>query len=275
MKKRRLILVAAMVILLFSASANAFSFKGIATGEWVNVVSTDSSDLYSVANNDAGGAATFEWGSNRYWNGYQWIYSGTDFNNQFSFNGVGSDGSPGWIADSETAFLIGDFSYRNGSTYFSSGIEGVELAISLTITDPIYSDESYSFDFSITNTPNNTGDPVLDGDIVTVGGLFSGTSFTLNDQKYTLELLGFSTDGGLTITTDFSSPEGETATAGLFARITSAPFENPVPEPATIFLLGAGFAAFAGLRRTTKYTKYTKKIAKNSKMMCDASFWIP
>ena len=214
--------------------AQAILFEGTATGSWTNVVSTDAGDVYSVNNNDAGGIATFNWGTP----------ATTNFDNQFTFDGIGSDGGSGWSALDETAFLIGDFDYRNGSTYNSVGIDGVDLSIDLAITSPLALIDTFAFDFSITNTPNNTGNPVTDGDIVTVSSAFSPTVFNYLGTNYTLELLGFSTDGGSTIATDFSSPEGAQTAAGVYGRIT-----QNVPEPSILALMGIGLLGFMSRRK--------------------------
>ena len=216
--------------------AQAILFEGTATGSWTNVVSTDTGDVYSVNNNDAGGIATFNWGTP----------ATTVFDNEFSFDGSGSDGGPGWSTLDETAFLIGDFSYRNGSTFNSSGIDDVDLSIDLAITSPLGLLDTFTFDFSITNTPNSTGDPVLDGDIVTVTSSLSPTIFNYLGTDYTLELLGFSTDGGASITTDFSSAEGATAAAGVYGRITQ---NVDVPEPSILAMMGIGLLGFMFRRK--------------------------
>lgn|GEM_PF-3022557 len=119
---------AVLLACLMSMSANATVFSGTASGEWDNVVSTNASDVYSVNNNDVGGTARFNWGVPA---------NPTPFDNQFEFDGIGSDGDPGWTTNSETPFLVGLFTYRNGSTFNSSGIDGVELKVTLNITSPL------------------------------------------------------------------------------------------------------------------------------------------
>ncbi len=227
-----------------TAATWAVQFEGTAVGSWVNVVSEASDDIYSVLNNDAGGNATFNWGTP----------ATTEFNNQFTFDGVGSDGLPNWVAtDAETPFKLGDFTYRNGSTYNSTGINGVSLNVLLTIVDPAgLGANDYLFNYSIVNTPNNTGNAVLDGDIVNILGQPSPTTFMFGGNEYTLDILGFSSDGGATIRTDFSSPEGGTATAELYARITED--IHGIPEVGSSLLLLA-----VALLGTSAFRRFSQK----------------
>lgn len=210
-------------------SSYAIPFTGSVLGQWTDVVSNNSSDIYSVNNNDAVSTASFNWGEP----------ATTTFDNQFTFDGLS-------FADVEenTAFAIGNFTYRNGSTYYSEGISGVSMDLSLQITNPLNLSDVYDFSFSIVGTPNNSGDSIIDGDIVSALNGYSSSNFTYNGINYTLNLLGFSSDGGATIRSDFSSAEGATQSAQLFARITS---EIPsVPEPSSFSFLISGIVALCG-----------------------------
>lgn len=231
---KRLALVLGVGIVVFAGVAGATTFSGSASGEWINVISADPDDVYSVANNDIGSNATFTWGT---------AMQGS-FTSRFTFDGVGSDGDPAWITPDETPFLIGNFTYRNGTTTNSTGVNGVGLAVALDIVSPFGWSDTFDFNFAITNTPNTNDDPVLDGDIVTVSSGYSATTFTYGGDTYTLNLLGFSSDGGATIRLDFSSPEGANASAGVYARITQelGPPNPTVPEPASMSLFGIGLA---------------------------------
>jgi hypothetical protein len=220
-----------LIIASFAIYANAEFFTGSVLGEWQNVI-YGAGDVYHVSNNDASGQATFDWGVPDYFT--------TSFNNQFSFDGLSFTN-----IEDNTAFAIGNFSYRNGSTYNSTGISGVDLDVNLTIVDPLSIANDYNFSFSINQTPNTTGDPVADGDIVNATSGYSTTTFSFDGALYTLNLLGFSSDGGATIRTDFSSPEGATQNAQLFARITSE-IPNNVPEPGILSMFVVGLITLGG-----------------------------
>ncbi len=217
---------------LITVSANAGFFSGTAVGTFGDV-DHGFGDLYAITN----GGESFEWGIPATRCGQ---------NNRFTF-------ASGGFSDimENTAFAIGDFYYQNGSTFYSTGINGVKLSINLTLTAPVVEEVIFDCNFALINTPNRTGNPYIDGDIVTVATTASPVTFTYLGNDYALNLLGFSSDGGTTIRTDFSSPEGMSQTAQLMASIVTAEPAN-IPEPGilSLFILGlSSIGSLALLRR--------------------------
>jgi Ca2+-binding RTX toxin-like protein len=111
---------------------------------------------------------------------------------------------------------------------------------------------SFEFLFDIFNSPNTTGDPVLDGDRLRLNsGGVAPVSFELDGQDYTIQLIGFSSDGGESIRTGFNSPEESTANAELFAKVITLSddligFYEPLPQEVVDEVLGDGGVAIGG-----------------------------
>lgn len=247
MKKTRIILSAIAGIFFFGSCAFALKFSGFTIGTWTQPVAGPT-DIAQTWNSQSGSDSVFTWGTPS-WSGS----TGSGWNNRLVFKPKGSATQRGWNASLDQPFRIADLDYRNGSALFCETVEGVSLEIDMYLTSPGgYALENFSFDFSILNTRNSTGDPVKDEDVVTVAGSNMKNLFFYEDAEYRFDLLGFSSDMGKTIRTDFSSPEGSIATAGLYAVITQNdlhPAPEPVPEPSTILLIITALPGLAVFRK--------------------------
>lgn len=212
--------VVAVALLLTAGTGHAVQFSGSATGIFGNPTPLIGRVYSGVGTN------VFE--------------TGDPVSGQPSGNILQIDGLSFNDVEEGDAFAVADFSYYNAVTKLNTSVNTVSVDFEVVFTAPPgVPDQIFNFSFDFDITPNVTGDPVLDADKLTPQNVISDTSFLYNDRLYTLELLGFSDDGGLTLVDFFLLPENQTATAQLFARITSVP---AVPEPATLTLMAAGLA---------------------------------
>jgi len=70
--------------------------------------------------------------------------------------------------------------------------------------------------------------------------------FSIGGVDHTLQILGFSTDGGASITPEFISQEGTDNSADLYARLRA---RSDVPAPGALSLFAIGLAGLATRRR--------------------------
>ncbi|MGV0024535.1 PTPA-CTERM sorting domain-containing protein [Phormidesmis priestleyi] len=214
---------AACLVVGSQLSAQALTFEGSSSGQFgLPITPGFGSDVF--LSNEGGTNSRLNWGT---------PVSGS-FSNFVQFNG-----SSGFSTPTDATFKVGDLAYRNGSTL--NGFDGnFPLSIALNFTNPSGVNQAFNFLFNILNTPNITGNPVLDGDRLrfSTAGLSSG-AFNAGGVSYTLQLLGFSPDGGSTIINEFNSPEGTTATADLYGRITAASIPTPALLPGLIGMVAA------------------------------------
>ena len=147
-----------------------------------------------------------------------------------------------------TPFALGTFTHQN-QTIFGTPISSVQYAFGFSTNgDPIALNDI--FNFSHNETPNTPGTCVYASltpcaDAVVVSSVNLNSLIDVGGDLYFFNLLGFSTNGGATISSQFISQEGGNNSAVLYGMVTS----RPVPDGgATMLMLGACMVGIATLR---------------------------
>jgi hypothetical protein len=209
--------VFALVLAGGSARADVITIDMINDG-WLNPVGGGAT--VSIANTANPGVDTIRWGTNLGGgqSGYDWDSTDTVFD-----------------VTTGVPFSLGRFSHLNVPIGAGSAISRVDLNLEAgSFENPVTLGATVRFDHN--ETPNVGGGGCCN-DLVTVSNAFFNTPFQDNGgTDYFFTLLGFSTDGGDTITTTFSTVEGQANHADLYAVVTT----SPIPEPTSLLLLGSG-----------------------------------
>jgi hypothetical protein len=219
-KKLSTILLTTNIFFCLQAGSHAATFTGQTIGEWGLPKTENPLAVVNLSSEDGGTNNRLTWGTPGM----------GGLNNYVQFNGMN------FTTDTNNIFKLGELFYRNGSTLIETNFDGdFPLNLDLALTLPLSRTESFDFLFNILNTPNITGDPVLDGDILrfSTAGMSSQT-FNYAGIEYTLQLMGFSTDNGETILNEFNSPEWSLSKASLYGKITFIPPSASIPEPTAI-----------------------------------------
>lgn len=218
--------LATAVSLSLSGNAQALTFVGSSSGTWGTPdPGTNSSPVFSGV-----GTNTFTWGDP---DGFG---VGT---NQLTFNGNA------FSTGVNTLFQVGNLTYFNGTTLLATTVDSVPLDVKLAFTNPSSLNEVFDFNFKLISTPN-TGTPEENADFVFPLSSFGDRSFNIGGVNYTLQLTGFSQDGGATTVSEFHVLEGATTTAAIFGKISK------VPEPTALGGLGLVGLYFVARRRHKK-----------------------
>ena len=127
-------------------------------------------------------------------------------------SGLGFTGvsPPSTTFETETPFELGQLRHFNNPV-FAPVVTSIDLNVATVFSDPAVS-PSFTFTFAVNETPNDTGDPVLDQDYIYFPSSFPDETFTIGDTIYTLKLLGFGPDAE-NLVSQFASPEGTTNSA--------------------------------------------------------------
>jgi hypothetical protein len=179
------------------------------------------------------------------------LFSGTAFPDDGSRNEYTLTGETGFSTLAETPFAVADLFYHNGKTLARTSVTTVPVDMDVYFTSPAGVDRtlSFSFDFALAL---NSDDPVASADILIPQDMGASTTFLDGTDLYSLELLGFSDDGGNTIIDSFTLAEEANTTSILYAEISlkqGAGGDDAIPEPAALGLIGTALLALRKKRK--------------------------
>lgn len=250
MKKTLSLLLMSILVLLFASNVQATPFVGLSSGIFQNP--TGPSGMVT----DGVGTNSFSWGDGS--SPSKLSFAG----NPFSVN-------------TDDIFSFGTLYYVNGAIADGTQADTVDLNVAINFSSPSGIIENFIYNLGLINTPN-TGDPMANADIVNLPNSVPDTFFTVDGIDYTLEFMGFGETSGwgfittaenfhvqerLTASYQFSMAKislnsnrevGGFASAKMFGRITPV---EPVPESATMLLLGIGLVGLAGFGRKKCFKK--------------------
>jgi hypothetical protein len=120
-----------------------------------------------------------------------------------------------------TPFIVSDLEYYNDIVWSNSYATDLAINFALDMSSPV-GDATFNtaFNFQFEITPNSTGNPERDADILHILNYQSQDTFFLGGNQYKVTLLGFSAgESPSQIVDRFRLPENATANSHLWANI--------------------------------------------------------
>ncbi|MEM6451416.1 MAG: choice-of-anchor K domain-containing protein [Cyanobacteria bacterium P01_D01_bin.105] len=152
-------------------------------------------------------------------------------------NRLSFSGQP-FSSATQQPFSIGQLTYLNGQTFEGTHVSSVPLGISLNFSQPFQGQRNFGYDFTFDFTPN--ADPANSADNLFVSENPASQTLAIQEESFSLELLGFSDDDGNTFARSFQIPEDQSIRSELFARVkpvsvdVAFPIETPPDRPTEI-----------------------------------------
>lgn len=225
--KKIVSMVAAAALIGATFSANAALILSNAGGAWINALPPGT--LTTNINNPGSGIDMVRWGG---------TVNNPNTGSGYDFDPVDNPLPPLVMG---SPFLLATFTHHNEVVF--SSITSIQYAFSLSTNgNPALLTDT--FNFAHNETPNSppcvAPSTTPCSDIVTVSSVSLNQVITEGGDTYFFNLLGFSTDGGATISSQFISNEDGSNSAGLYAVVTL----TPISEPGALALLAAALAGF-------------------------------
>ena len=149
------------------------------------------------------------------------------------------------VTPDSAAFGIGWLTHANYAISGNSNINGAYLSLHLLLAGSVV-DLNYKLDIfqaPVTYTDTLAFSPI------------GSTQFSLGNQAYSFNLLGFGTNTPGTFANGITVADGATALQNpLYASITTVP-TAPVPAPAALWLLGSGLLGLAGFAKRKRISQ--------------------
>lgn len=223
-RKRRVIQITCAALIAFGGSAQAATINmSLIQSAWGNVVIGNPNTLSGVGTNVI-----------------TWNMPPVDGDHSaFHFDNAATLSMP-----TNTAFSLGEFTYFNYPA-MGEDLDSADLYINtvLNIDGTVVNANSMSVPFTLHPISGNCGNPNCNRDQIKLTGTQSIGTFNIGGMEYSLDIMGFLTDGK--IKSVLHVFDNDQSTASLMAEFRA----TAIPEPGTLGLLLAGFAGLAWNKR--------------------------